>query len=197
MHGSHSPRFELALGYAYRLHGTQTRKGSNIPYISHLLAVCALVLENHGSEDAAIAALLHDAVEDQGGMATAQEIGRLFGDEVRRIVMGCSDSHETPKPPWRERKERTLARLPNAPADVRLVACCDKLHNARTTLADLRHEGSDVWKRFNAGPGDQIWYYRSVIAAFRAGGGPLGVTDELERVVDLMEALARGQGTPS
>jgi len=139
-----SNRFEDALRYAYTLHARQTRKGSNIPYIAHLLGVTALVLEDGGSEDEAIAALLHDAVEDQGGMKTLMEIRRRYGDLVAEIVEGCTDAIASPKPPWRQRKERYIEHLRHASPAVRRVSLSDKLHNARSILEDLRKDGSDT-----------------------------------------------------
>src|SRR5205085_9487458 len=129
-------RFEEALIFSTQLHASQSRKGSATPYIAHLLAVTALVLENGGNEDEAIAALLHDAIEDQGGVATREEIRRRFGDRVVEIVNGCTDAEVVPKPPWRPRKDAFIARLYEAPASVRLVVAADKLHNARSVLAD-------------------------------------------------------------
>src|SRR5947199_8691848 len=129
-------RFEEALIYATRLHASQSRKGSTTPYIAHLLAVTALVLENGGNEDEAIAALLHDAIEDQGGASTREEIRRHFGDAVVAIVDGCTDTEVMPKPPWRGRKEAYIAHIRHASPSVRLVSAADKLHNARTILAD-------------------------------------------------------------
>jgi GTP pyrophosphokinase len=137
--------------YAACLHAGQTRKRTDRPYIGHLLGVTALVLENGGDEDEAIAALLHDAVEDQGGVITLEAIRRKFGDRVARIVEGCTDSFTTPKPPWRQRKEDYLARLRTALPDVRLVSAADKLNNAREILRDYRTEGEAVWARFNGG----------------------------------------------
>ena len=123
-------RFCEALEYAVRLHAAQRRKGSDTPYIAHLLSVTAIVLEHGASEDEAIAALLHDAVEDQGGAPVREEIRRRFGPAVATIVDGCTDCDTTPKPPWRERKEAFLARLPSAGRSVHLVTAADKLHNA-------------------------------------------------------------------
>ncbi len=182
-------RFEQALVYASRLHARQLRKGSATPYVSHLLAVAALVLEHGGDEDQAIAALLHDAVEDQGGPPTLAAIRRRFGSVVAGIVAACSDTDVTPKPPWRPRKQAYLQHLRTAPAAVRLVSAADKLHNARTTVADLRAQGPRVWKRFHAGPEEQLWYYRSLVAIFRRRG-PGALAEELARVVSEMEALA-------
>lgn len=184
-------RFREAMLFAAQLHAGQTRKGIEVPYISHLMAVSALVLENGGDEDEAIAALLHDAVEDQGGAATRERIGGLFGDRVVEIVNGCTDAEVTPKPPWRERKERYLAHLPQASPSVRLVSTADKLHNARAILADYRVLGEALWDRFRGGREGTLWYYRSLVDTYRA----IEVTplvEELERVVTELERLAAG-----
>jgi (p)ppGpp synthase/HD superfamily hydrolase len=178
-------RFEEALSYVFNLHNGQTRKGNGVPYISHLMSVCALVLENGGDEDQAIAALLHDAVEDQGGLATLAEIRNRFGENVANIVSACSDSFITPKPPWRERKEKYLAHLPETYPPARLVSLADKVHNARTILADHRQIGDEIWRRFKGGRDGTLWYYQELARVFRATGcEPL--IDELELlVVDL------------
>jgi GTP pyrophosphokinase len=182
-------RFEEALSYAARLHRTQVRKGSGVAYVSHLLAVAAIVLENGGSEDEAIAALLHDAVEDQGGASTLRGIRERFGDTVAAIVEGCTDTDQTPKPPWRPRKEAYVAHLASASPSVRLVSAADKLHNARTIVADYRRLGEDLWGHFTGGREGTLWYYRALVNAFRAHGvTPL--VAELERVVGEMETLA-------
>jgi len=182
------PRYLDAFGYAARLHARQVRKGSGIPYLTHLMSVSALVLEDGGDEDEAIAGLLHDAVEDQGGQATLEEIRSRYGEKVARIVEACTDSHEVPKPPWRERKERYLAHLRHAPADVRRVSAADKLHNARSILSDYRAHGEAVFDRFTAKKNDTFWYYSSLVAAFQeAGGGRL--VSELQRVVDELSSL--------
>src|SRR5579872_5374059 len=140
-------RFEEALVFATQLHAEQTRKGTTIPYISHLLAVTAIVIENGGNEDEAIAALLHDAIEDQGGAATREEIRRRFGDAVVAIVDGCTDAETLPKPPWQERKQVYLAHLPSASPSVLLVSAADKLHNAYAILRDYRRLGEALWSR--------------------------------------------------
>ena len=136
-----SPRLHEALSYAATLHADQQRKASGEPYLAHLLAVAALVMEYGGNEEETIAALLHDAVEDQGGMATLAEIRRRFGPAVAEIVEGCSDTAVAPKPPWRQRKEAYIARLRTRPASVRLVSAADKLHNARSILREYRRQG--------------------------------------------------------
>jgi len=140
-----SKRFEDALVYATRLHASQTRKGTDIPYVSHLLAVASLVIEAGGTEDEAIAALLHDGPEDQGGLPTLKEIRDRFGVPVGKIVAACSDTFEQEKPAWHQRKQDYLDHLADATASVRLVSCADKLHNARTILADYRRYGETLW----------------------------------------------------
>ncbi len=183
------PRFEEAVLYALRLHARQLRKGSEIPYVAHLLAVVSLVLEDGGGEDEAIAALLHDAVEDQGGRATREEIRRRFGERVARIVDGCTDADVVPKPPWRERKERYIRTLPAASPEVVRVETADKLHNARSVLRDYRRIGEELWTRFTGGRDGTLWYYREISRALAAaGGGEMG--EELVRVVDEIVLLA-------
>ena len=182
--------FERALVYAARLHRDQYRKGTRIPYVTHLLAVTSIVGENGGTEDEVVAALLHDGPEDQGGEAILEDIRTRFGDEVAHIVDGCTDTYEDPKPPWRERKERYLAHLVGAPASVRLVSSADKLHNARTVLSDYRLLGEDLWARFNGGKEGTLWYYRAVVDVLRTGDdGP--IVEELDRLVSEMERVAR------
>lgn len=182
-------RFRQALTYAARLHARQTRKGTARPYIGHLLGVTALVLEHGGDEDAAIAALLHDAVEDQGGRPRLAEIRHKFGRRVARIVEGCTDSFTDPKPPWRQRKEEYLRHIRKASAAVRLVSAADKVHNAREILSDLRAVGKDVWSRFKGGQDGTLWYYRALVNEFRAAGAS-PIVDELDRVVTDLERLA-------
>ena len=182
------PRFEEALTYAARLHREQVRKGSGVPYLSHLLGVAGIALEHGASEDEAIAALLHDAVEDQGGAPTLAEIRGRFGDTVADIVAGCSDTDVVPKPPWRPRKEAYVAHLASASPSARLVSAADKLHNARSILTDYRRLGEAVWSRFAGGKEGTLWYYRAVVQAFRAYE-PTPLVDELERAVEEMERL--------
>ena len=181
-----SPFFEEALVYATRLHAKQLRKGTTIPYVAHLLAVASLTLEHGGDEAEVIAALLHDAVEDQGGAATLAAIREQFGAPVAAIVEGCTDTMLIPKPPWRQRKAAYVAHLPTASASVRLVSASDKLHNARSILSDLHREGEPTWTRFQGGKEGTLWYYRALVEAFRtAGASPL--VSELDRVVTEME----------
>jgi GTP pyrophosphokinase len=181
-------RFTDAFIYAAELHANQVRKGTPAPYISHLMAVSAIVIENGGNEDEAISALLHDAIEDQGGDATRQEIIRRFGKNVASIVDGCTDAETIPKPPWRERKEQYIAHLAEASPSVRLVSSADKLHNARTILSDYRQLGESLWTRFNGGREGTLWYYRALVAAFCAvDSSP--IIEELDRTVSELERL--------
>ena len=182
-------RFEQALVFAAQLHREQRRKGTGVPYVSHLLAVAALVIEHGGDEDEAIAALLHDAIEDQGGAKAREEIRRRFGDRVTGIVDGCTDSEFFPKPPWGERKRLYIEHLTNASASVQLVSAADKLHNARCILNDYRNVGEDIWQRFEGRREGTLWYYRSVLdVLLQAGRTPL--VDDLDRVVGTLERLA-------
>ncbi len=160
-------RFRRALAYAARIHAKQFRKGTTRPYIAHLLGVTSIVLTHGGDEDEVIAALLHDAVEDQGGMPRLRDLRRKFGVRVAKIVEGCTDSYTDPKPPWRKRKEEYLQHLRNADASVRLVSAADKLYNVREVLSDLRRHGEDVWSRFKGGEEGALWYYEQVLNILR------------------------------
>ena len=181
-----TPRFSEALRYAANLHAAQQRKISGEPYLAHLLATAAIVMEHGGDEDEAIAALLHDAVEDQGGKPALEEIRRCFGPRVAEIVAGCSDADETPKPPWRGRKEAHIARLCDASASIRLVAAADKLHNAQSLLRDYCRHGPAIWEKFHGGRDGTLWYYRAVAETLRkSGNSPL--VDELHRTVSELE----------
>jgi (p)ppGpp synthase/HD superfamily hydrolase len=137
----------------------------------------------------AIAALLHDAVEDQGGRKTLDEIRRRYGDRVAKLVEGCTDSITYPKPPWQARKQAYLEHLRQAPADVRLISLADKLHNARSILFDLRQDGDAIWERFNGGKSGSLWYYRSLLDVFKELE-PGALVDEFERVVNEIHTLA-------
>src|SRR6266566_9734131 len=142
-----SEKFEEALIYATRAHANQTRKKTGIPFVAHILGVTAIALEYSANETEAIGALLHDTVEDCGGAKRLRDIERKFGKKVARIVSGCTDTDQVPKPPWRERKEAYIAHLQQASASTRLVSAADKLHNARAILHNLRHEGDKLWSR--------------------------------------------------
>ena len=189
-----SKEFENALKFAARLHAKQTRKGSDTPYISHLLAVAAIALEHGATESEAIAALLHDAVEDQGGQETLEEIRRRYGNRVARIVAACSDTDQTPKPPWIERKEAYVARLLTAPYSVRLVVAADKLHNARHLLASYRVHGDDLWTYFKGGHDGTLWYYGAVLESLTAAAQPEeeqldSLINELGRTIEALQDL--------
>ncbi|HEY0866671.1 MAG TPA: HD domain-containing protein [Fimbriimonas sp.] len=187
------PRFESAFSYASIVHAGQTRKGSSIPTLAHLLMVAAIVLEHGGDEDEAVAALLHDSVEDGGGRERLADVKARFGERVARMVEGCTDSFETPKAEWRPRKERYLDHLASADAGTLLVSAADKLHNANSLLAEQRRLGGARWDRFRGGEDGSLWYYRACTEAFREA--PLGderlepLVEELHRVVLELEAL--------
>ena len=177
-----SRRFDEAFLYAHEAHASQLRKGTPVPYIGHLMGVASIVLDDGGTEEEAIAALLHDAAEDQGGRARLNEIRTRFGDAVARIVEDCTDSWTTPKEPWAERKQKYVAHARTLPPPSLRVSAADKVHNTYAILRDLRNVGEKVWDRFNAGPDDVLAYYQSLVRAYReAGGGPL--VDELDRIV--------------
>jgi (p)ppGpp synthase/HD superfamily hydrolase len=177
-----SEKFEAALIYATRLHAEQTRKISGVPYITHLLSVAALVLEAGGSEDEAIAALLHDSIEDQGGKPTREDVRKHFGDRVVEIIDGCTEWDSLPKPPWQERKNRYLENLRHASASVRRVSLADKLHNARSLLIDSQIYGDTVWTHLKIGRERTLWFYQSLIQVYRETGSDW-MTEELERIV--------------
>jgi (p)ppGpp synthase/HD superfamily hydrolase len=177
-----SENFDHALVYASQLHREQVRKGSGIPYLAHLLSVSTRVLVAGGSEDQAIAGLLHDAAEDQGGQATLEAIQARFGAPVSQIVADCTGSWVEPKPAWRPRKEAYLSALPAKPVSSLLVSLADKVDNAEAIRQDYLHIGDDLWSRFTGGREGTIWYYRTLSAIFdRALPCPL--TNELSRTV--------------
>jgi (p)ppGpp synthase/HD superfamily hydrolase len=184
-----SAKFIEALRYAAALHAKQIRKRTERPYIGHLLGVTSIVIEYGGDEEMAIAALLHDAVEDQGGIPRLREIRRKFGKRVAHIVDGCTDSYTEPKPPWLERKRAYVARVAKESAEVRLVSTADKLSNARETLHDVRVHGENVYERFAAKKEGTLWYYRELVREFRrAGSNPM--VEELDRVVTELGILS-------
>ena len=186
---AYGEKFEDALTYAARLHRDQIRKGTEVPYVTHLLAVAAIVGENDGTEEQVVAALLHDAPEDRCGKGRLEEIRARFGDEVAEIVDGCTDTYEDPKPEWQPRKEAYIAHVAKASPSVRLVSAADKLHNARSILADLRALGDELWERFTGGKEGTLWYYRALVEAYD-GADSNPVVEELDRVVREIEALA-------
>ena len=175
-------RYDEAFRYAHELHRDQTRKGTPIPYIAHLISVSAIVIENGGDEDQAIAALLHDAAEDQGGQKTLDEIRRRFGDVVAEIVHDCTDAWVEPKPTWRPRKETYLDSLPGKSPRSLLVSLADKTHNAEAILFDYRALGDPLWERFTGGADGTRWYYTALTDVFRRAL-PGGLADRLSRAV--------------
>jgi (p)ppGpp synthase/HD superfamily hydrolase len=195
-------RFTHAVDYARIAHANQVRKGTAIPYLSHLLAVSALVIEHGGSEDQAIAGLLHDAIEDCGHAHEAT-IRAQFGDAVADILLACTDGTaegksvladaEAKRRDWLARKQTYLTRLAHAADAVLLVSACDKLHNARAILRDLEDPavGMAVFARFKGGMKGTLWYYRSLVEAFAVRGS--GVAQELEGAVGRMGELAQSR----
>ena len=184
-----SSRFEDAMIYAAHIHAAHVRKGSGAPYLSHLLAVTAIALEHGANEDEAIAALLHDAVEDAGGKARLADIKARFGNRVAAIVAGCSDTDVTPKPPWSERKKAYVAHLRHAPPSVKLISAADKLHNARAILSDYRDIGEALWSRFKGGKPGTLWYYRAVLKNL-TGPRLRRLATDIDAVITELEKLA-------
>jgi (p)ppGpp synthase/HD superfamily hydrolase len=166
-------RFDEALALASSLHRSQTRKASGVPYMAHLLGVASLVLEEGGSEDMAIAALLHDAAEDQGGEETLAVIVAAFGAAVARWVRQASDTFVRPKPEWELRKRHHLAEIPMADREARLIMLADKVHNARSILADYARVGPVLWGRFSVPRERTIWYYETLLDVFERGLSPV------------------------
>lgn len=165
---------------AAELHAEQRRKSSGVPYVSHVLAVASLVIENGGTEDEAIAALLHDAAEDCGGQRTLERIRLEFGNRVAEIVLGCSDTTENPKPPWRTRKQDYLQHLERADPSVQLVAIADKLHNLRSTLREYALQGEQFWSHFRAGRDGMLWYFQELVRVFKNSSVPEHLIVEFE-----------------
>lgn len=182
------PRFLRAFEFAAEKHRNQARKASTIPYIAHLMGVASLVLEAGGDEDLAIAALLHDVVEDCGGAPMLKEVRRRFGSRVSKIVEGCTDADMTPKPPWRARKESYIARLRKEDAATLLVSAADKLNNVRSILSDYRAIGESVWSRFNGGRDGTLWYYRTLRDEFMRHK-PNRITRDFDLAVTELEAM--------
>ena len=174
--------FEQALIYATQLHANQIRKVDKIPYISHLMSVSALILEAGGTEDEAIAGLLHDAVEDQGGKATREEIRQKFGETVVEIVDGCTETDITPKPPWKERKIQYIENIRNGSDSVKLVSLADKLHNARSLLIGYQNQGDKLWDYFSGSKENKLWFYGELLKIYQQGNVNF-MTVELERIL--------------
>jgi (p)ppGpp synthase/HD superfamily hydrolase len=187
----YSERLIDALGVAARLHAGQRRKATDIPYLSHLLGTCSIAMDYGAGEDEAIAALLHDAIEDVQPTAGARAAVAAFGPEVLRIVEGCTDSDTHPKPPWQERKAAYIEHVADLDAPILLVSAADKLHNSRSIVSDLRRSGAETWNRFKGGREGSLWYYRALVDAFRANPAhPPELVDEMDRTVTEMESLA-------
>jgi (p)ppGpp synthase/HD superfamily hydrolase len=184
---AYSPRFDEAVAYAIDSFRTKYRKATRVPYVTHLLAVCALVGEHGGDEDQMIAAILHDTLEDVDG-SSAEELERRFGKRVAHLVVALSDTVVRPKPPWKERKQKYLAHLRHEPVDIKLISCADKLHNCRSVIRDHKVVGDDVFERFSAPKHETLWYFREVAAALGEGWThPL--LDELRSAVAELQAL--------
>ena len=190
-------KYEEALVYTAQLHSSHVRKGSGVPYFSHLMAVSSLVLEHGGNEDEAIAGLLHDAIEDQGDSHAGgpsglrKEIADKFGDRVLQIVEACTDTDQIPKPPWRERKEVYIAHLADADAGSLKVSCADKIHNARSILTDFHQQGDDLWQIFKGKKDGTLWYYRTLADTFsKHPHSPATLAAELQRTVAELESVA-------
>ncbi len=185
-----SPKFEQALRYASVVHAGQMRKGTDVPYVAHLLGVTAIALEYGATEDEAIGALLHDAGEDAGGQGRIEDIRFRFGHAVAEIVQGCTDTVQSPKPAWLERKKAYIAHVADASASIRLVSASDKLHNCRAIVRDLRIHGDAVWDRFAGGKQGTLWYYQALVEEFRKADDN-ELVQELARTVQEMVELAR------
>src|SRR5262249_61609341 len=188
-----SEKFEEALIYATRAHGNQMRKKTRIPDIAHILGVTAIALEYSANETEAIAALLHDTAEDCGGAERLRDIREKFGDDVARIVDGCTDTYELPKPRWLQRKRAYIEHLKESDSSTRLVSASDKLHNTRAILAELRRHGLGVFDRFSGKKDGTLWYYRTLVTAFRRHGDHADLIDELDRVVTEIDKVVREQ----
>lgn len=182
-----SDRLDAAFSLAHDWHRAQRRKGRGVPYVSHLMAVAALVADHGGDEDQVIAALLHDAAEDAGGQAALDAVREQFGERVEAYVDACSDTAEHPKPPWRPRKEAFIAGVAGQPAEVKLIVAADKLHNATCTLRDLRRHGRTTWDKFSGKEEGSLWYYRALSDALGQGWRH-PILDELRDVVERLEA---------
>lgn len=185
-------RFLSAFSMAFEKHAYQRRKHTQTPYIAHLMTVTSLVLENGGDEDQAIAALLHDAVEDQGGLETLQEIKEAFGDRVAEYVDGCTDSYTKPKPPWEDRKAAYLEKLRGSTDQVKLISLADKVHNARAILRDLQEIGDWTWEKFAGKKAGTLWYYQSLANIFDSAPYR-SLTRELRDLVEEIITLANLQ----
>jgi (p)ppGpp synthase/HD superfamily hydrolase len=188
-----SDRFLDALSLAFALHKDQRRKASETPYFAHLMTVSALVMENGGNEDQVIAALLHDAVEDAGGLDTLNKIKEEFGDQVAYLVDACTDSYTQPKREWETRKIDYLEKLRSASEDVILISLADKIHNARSILRDLHLSGESTWDKFKGKKSGTLWYFQALAKIFEDAPFPVlqkefrNLVDEISTLANLME----------
>lgn len=187
-------RFSEALEYATTLHSKQIRKGSDTPFITHLLSVSALILEDGGSEDEAIAGLLHDAVEDQGGLIRLEEIKVKFGDNVAGIILECSESHTHPKPPWKDRKMASIRKMNNVSDSAIRVILADKIHNARSIIHEYHKHGEKFWDSFKAGKEGTVWYYKEILSVLQKRTFSV-LLDELSQLVLTIENLQESTST--
>lgn len=189
-----SPLFHEALLFAVDIHKDDYRKGTTIPYVTHTMNVCSLVIADGGNEEEAIAALLHDALEDHPEKIKCEDIESRFGQKVLDIVEACTDTPPGyaggPKVLWKDRKTAYLEKIGHADPDILRVSLANKLDNARSILADYRQIGEELWKRINTGKEEQLWYYRSVVKAFREAGVTGHMIDELDRVIGEIIHLA-------
>jgi (p)ppGpp synthase/HD superfamily hydrolase len=185
-----SRKFEQALVYATRIHGGQLRKKTRIPYIAHIIGVTAIAMEYGANETQAIGALLHDAVEDCGGAKRLRDIEKKFGQAVAKIVDGCTDTDQTPKPPWLTRKKDYIAHLKHAPLSTQLVSASDKLHNLRAIVMSYRTDGDKLWSRFKGGKEGTLWYYAALLEAFSKTKRLAPLLAEINRTLTTLEALA-------
>jgi len=190
-------RFTSAVALALDLHRGQKRKLPGTPFAAHLLRVAGIVLEHGADEETAIAAVLHDAIEDQGGPKAREIICERFGERVAGIVEECSDTDETPKPPWRQRKEKYLAHLASASPPAQMISAADKLDNVRSLLASYGQSGEAVWEHFRGGREGTLWYYRSVCDILRRVG-PKSLVEELScAVAEFERAVGEGRMSKS
>ena len=183
-------KYKKALDFAYKIHFDQNRKKTNIPYFTHLVSVSNHVIESDGTTDEAIGGLLHDAVEDQGGLKTLKKIRKLFGNKVAQIVNECSDTLVVPKPPWLTRKKKYLSDIKKKSQSAMFVSLCDKLHNGTSIVNDYKRKGKEVWTRFTAKPKQVAWYYEGLYKEFSKHlkghkvlkDNYLGVVKEIKRI---------------
>ena len=183
---AYSDRIAEAFALAHELHQHQVRKGSGVPYIAHPMAVAALVAEFGGSEEQVAAALLHDTVEDCGGLPVLERIREQFGDRVADYVWQCSDSHEAPKPPWQDRKEEHVRVVTEGSPELKLIIAADKLHNGRAILRDLQVHGDAIWARFKGGKDATLWYYHAMAKGLRKDWDH-PILDELDHTLHALD----------